>query len=48
MAQEQILIELDQVEDPFEAASFDPLQGHFEPRSGMEQVLDQVARTAIP
>lgn len=38
-----IVIELERVEDLFEAASFAPLQGHFEPRTGMEQVLDQVA-----
>lgn len=39
----QIAIELDQVDDLFSAASFSPLQGHFEPRSGMEQVLAQVS-----
>lgn len=38
-----IIITLDQVEDLFAAASFSPLKGYFEPRSGMEQVLDQVA-----
>lgn len=38
-----IVVVLEQVEDLFMAASFAPLAGHFEPRSGMEQVLDQVA-----
>lgn len=44
MAERQpIVVILDQVEDLFTAASFAPLKGRFEPRSGMEQVLDQVA-----
>lgn len=44
MAERQpIIVALEQVEDLFTAASFAPLDGHFEPRSGMEQVLDQVA-----
>jgi len=42
-ARQPVVVELGQVEDLFTAASFAPLQGRFEPRSGMEQVLDQVA-----
>jgi len=38
-----VTVVLDQVEDLFAAASFAPLQGRFEPRTGMEQLLDQVA-----
>jgi len=38
-----IVVELDHVEDLFTTGGFAPLKGHFEPRSGMEQVLDQVA-----
>jgi hypothetical protein len=44
MAERQpVAVVLNQVEDLFTAASFAPLQGRFEPRTGMEQVLDQVA-----
>lgn len=44
MAERQaVVVVLDQVEDLFAAASFAPLQGRFEPRSGMEQMLDQIA-----
>lgn len=38
-----IVVRLEQVDDLFAAASFAPLEGRFEPRSGMEQVLDQIA-----
>lgn len=38
-----VIIALEQVEDLFAAVSFAPLEGRFEPRSGIEQVLDQVA-----
>jgi hypothetical protein len=43
MQQEQIVIELHEVGDLFAAASFAPLEGRFEPRTGMEQILDQAA-----
>lgn len=43
MERQPIVVVLDQVEDLFTATSFAPLEGRFEPRSGMEQVLDQVA-----
>ncbi len=43
MERQPVVVVLERVEDLFTAASFAPLQGRFEPRSGMEQVLDQVA-----
>lgn len=43
MRNEQIVVELDQVDDLFTATSFAPLEGRFEPRTGMEQILDQAA-----
>jgi len=43
MERQPVVVALDRIEDLFTASSFAPLEGHFEPRSGMEQVLDQVA-----